>query len=1116
MTYDTSRTKLSKESQSARDQSDDKFLVVGLGASAGGIHALKEFFRGVPKESGIAYVVILHMSPEHESKLAEILQITSLIPVTQIKEREKIEPNHVYVIPPDQNLAMADGHLTLTNKIGALERRSPVDLFFRTLAEANEECSVSVILSGTGADGSMGLKRIKEHGGVAFAQDPEEAEYDDMPNNAIATGLIDYVLPVAEIPARIFSYKDHLGTVQIPEKSEEVPETDEEALLDIFAQLRVRTGHDFSNYKRATLLRRIDRRIGLNEMPGLPAYARFLREHQQEANALMKDLLISVTNFFRDPESIEALASKVIPKIFAARNPDDPVRVWVAGCATGEEAYSIAILLSEYMSNEGRAPNLQVFATDLDKDAVQIARDGFYKEAEVADVSPERLHRFFTRDSNGYRVRRELREAILFAVHNVLRDPPFSHLDLIFCRNLLIYLNRTAQNKVLEILHFALDPSCYLFLGASESIDVAGDLFVVEDKQHRIFRSRPVPMRAFPIPETPFRPAPLTLAEREKTPEETRATERLSYADLHQRLLEEYAPPSIIVNEDYDIVHLTQRAGRYLRMGGGEPSHNLLKIVRPELRLELRTALYQAVQDRTYVAASGLKVTTEDGVQTLNIIVRPVLHEEDATRGFILVLFEEATDHTEVIEEVSRSDQPLAHRLEEELVHSKEQLRATVEQYEIQQEELRASNEELQASNEELRSTAEELETSKEELQSINEELTTVNQELEIKIEELSLANNNFQNLMNSTNIGTIFLDRTFKVRLFTPSAQQTFNLIPTDIGRPLLDITSRLKDANFLSDMQSVLQKLETIEREVKTTGSESYLMRVAPYRTTENKIEGLIITLVDVTELSRAREDLLKARQELESRVEKRTGELEGANEALRNEIAERRRVEEARIELLSQLVTAQEDERRRFARDLHDQLGQQLTALSLKLESLKVEAENSKQLSATVDGLQQIVGQLDLDVDFLAWQLRPLALDDLGLSAALSNYVKQWSEHFGIPAEFQATSLGQRFDPRIETNLYRIAQEALNNCAKHSQCTHAEILLERRDHQVVLIVEDDGVGFDPATVHKGDGQWGLLGMRERTALLDGSIEIESGPPKVGTTIYVRVPLVVRGGES
>lgn len=437
-----------------------------------------------------------------------------------------------------------------------------------------------------------------------------------------------------------------------------------------------------------------------------------------------------------------------------------------------------------------------------------------------------------------------------------------------------------------------------------------------------------------------------------------------------------------------------------------------------------------------------------------------------------------------------------------------------MEQNELHQEELRASNEEPQAMNEELRSTAEELETSKEELQSVNQELATVNEELKIKIEELSLANNNFQNLMNLTNVGTIFLDRNLRVRQFTLSAQETFNLIPTDLGRPLMDIPSRLKGADLLRDMQSVLQKLHTIEREVKTTGKESYIMRLVPYRTADDKIEGLVITLVDVTELTQAREDLLQARAELKSRAEERTGALEAANEALRNEVRERKRVEEARVELLGQLVSAQEDERRRFARDLHDQLGQQLTALRLKLESLKAHSESRMELRGVLDELDVIVKQLDSDVDFLAWQLRPVALDDLGLAAALSNYVKQWSDHFGIAAEFHTADLGQRFDPRIETNLYRIAQEALNNCAKHSQCSRAEILLERRDHNVVLIVEDDGIGFSQGTVREGAGQWGLLGMRERATLLDGTIEIESAP-KAGTTIYVRVPLTSGGGK-
>lgn len=425
MADDTSK-KQKKKSQVTKEKLNDGFLIVGLGASAGGIQALREFFMQVPEDSDIAYVVILHMSPEHESKLAEILQSSSLIPVTQVRERVKVVPNHVYVIPPNQNLAMTDGHLALTDMIGAEERRSPVDLFFRTLAEANEDRGVSVILSGTGANGSIGMKRIKEYGGVAFVQDPIEAEYSDMPRNAIATGMADYVLPVAEIPAKIISYKQHIGSVQIPEPAEKVPKTDEQALLDIFTQLRVRTGHDFSNYKRGTVLRRIERRLGLRELPGLPDYARFLREQPMEVHALMKDLLISVTNFFRDPDSIEALQRNIIPKIFEGKDSTEPIRVWVAGCATGEEAYSLAMLLSEHATQDNVAPNLQVFATDLDQDAIHIAREGYYKDPEVADISPERLRRFFTREADGYRVRRELRESILFAVHNVIKDPPFS------------------------------------------------------------------------------------------------------------------------------------------------------------------------------------------------------------------------------------------------------------------------------------------------------------------------------------------------------------------------------------------------------------------------------------------------------------------------------------------------------------------------------------------------------------------------------------------------------------------------------------------------------------------------------------------------------------------
>jgi two-component system CheB/CheR fusion protein len=1112
LAYDIPALKQKKSSEKENStEADKKFLVVGLGASAGGIQALKEFFSLVPRETGMAYVVILHMSPSHDSKLAEILQLTSAIPVTQVKERERIEPNHVYVIPPNQNLAITDGHLVLTQMIGIEERRSPVDLFFRTLAETNESRAVAVILSGTGANGSMGLKRVKEHGGIALVQEPTEAEYSDMPRNAIATGMVDYVLPVATIPAKIISYREHIGHVQLPEQPEEVPKTDEQAFMEIFTQLRVRTGHDFSNYKRATILRRIERRVGLREVSGLAAYARYLREQPEEVQALMKDLLISVTNFFRDPESLEALAESVIPKILQDKEINDPVRVWVAGCATGEEAYSVAMLLAEQVSRDGGSPNVQIFATDLDQDAIRRARDGYYLESEVADVSPERLRRFFNREVDGYRIRRELRESILFAVHNVIKDPPFSRLDLILCRNLLIYLNRTAQGRVLEVFHFALNPSGHLFLGSSESTEGASDLFVTVNKDHRIFRTRPVPPRTCPISDITFRPPSPPLIDREKSPEEKRAIERLSYADLHQRLLEQYGPPSVIVNEEYEIVHLSERAGRYMQLGGGEPSHNLLKLIRPELRLELRTALYQAVHDRINVEAKGLKVHTEEGPRSLNIQVRPVLREEDAARGFILVLFEDIEGGEAGVQDdiEPKSSEPIAHRLEQELVHSREQLRATVEQYEIQQEELRASNEELQAMNEELRSAAEELETSKEELQSVNEELTTVNQELKIKIEELSQANNNFQNLMNSTNIGTIFLDRDLRVRQFTPSARETFNLIPSDIGRPLMDLTTKLKESHLLDEIELVLEKLQIVEREVKTTDGHYFIMRLSPYRTIEDKIDGVVITLVDVSELTTAREELRDAHEELETRVKTRTHELANTNQALRTEVAERAQLEDMRMQLLAQLVTTQEDERRRFAQDLHDQLGQQLTLLRMRLEDLKTSNEHPEKVTTAIGDLQGIVRQLDSDVDFLAWQLRPIALDDLGLAAALENYMGQWSRHFKVKGEFRSGGLQhERFTSQAETNLYRIVQEALNNCVKHANCKTAEVLLERREDQLVLIIEDDGDGFEPDEVKRDEGRWGLIGIRERAALLKGTVEIESSPSK-GTSIFISVPL-------
>ncbi|RYG03607.1 MAG: PAS domain S-box protein [Chitinophagaceae bacterium] len=825
-------------------------LIAGIGASAGGIQALTTFFTHVKVDSGIAYVVILHLSPDHDSKLAEIISSVAAIRVTKVVSKTLVEPNQIYVISPNHHLTMEDGHILVNENLTLEDRRAPVDIFFRTLAESHGTNAICIVLSGTGANGSMGLKIIKEKGGAAFVQSPMEAEFNEMPRNSIETGLVDGILPVEKIPGQLVEYKKNLNINKVEVEMDNPAEEQQHALRDIFVQLRMRTGHDFSNYKRPTLLRRIEQRMNIRNIPTIREYANFLHEHSEESIALLKNLLISVTNFFRDTRQFHTIETKVIPDIIRGKNFEDKIRIWVAGCATGEEAYSIAMLCAEQLEGVTDAPKVQIFATDIDESAIAIAREAYYTINDAADVSPERLNRYFTKEGNDYRIRKEIREMVLFATHNFLKDPPFSRLNLITCRNVLIYLNSMAQERVIETFHFALNPGGYLFLGTSESVDGATDLYSTFDRESHVFQSRQVRSRHYPVPEIisgpRFTPAdPL----RKSDLKENRVQEHITFGELHQRLLEEYAPPSVIVNEDYDIVHMSERAGRYLEMSGGEPTQNILKLVRPGLRLELRTALFQAIQRKTLVETRGLKIAFNDETHSLNIKVRPVLDEQSATKGFILVIFEPASDDQAPEKIVISANEPVAKRLEEELIRLKGQLRTSSDQHEFQAEELKASNEELQAMNEELRSAAEELETSKEELQSINEELRTVNQELKIKIEETSLSSNNLQNLINSADVGTIFLDRNFRIRFFTPPASHLFNLIASDFGRPITDITHKLEYIGLLEDAKTVLEKLVAIEREVKTNDSHYFIMRVLPYRTTEDRIDGVVITFFDIT---------------------------------------------------------------------------------------------------------------------------------------------------------------------------------------------------------------------------------------------------------------------------
>jgi two-component system CheB/CheR fusion protein len=849
---DSEPDKLSVDRISPVPPAHHDLLVVGIGASAGGIPALKAFFAAMPADSGMAFVVILHLSRKHESHLAEILQSETGMTVTQVRETLSVEPNTVYVIPPGKHLTMVDGAITLVEPEQSLGRRVPVDLLFRTLGDVYGKNAVCVVLSGTGTDGTLGLKRVKESGGIAIVQDPAEAEFAEMPRSAIETHLADVILPVSEMPAKLLTLKLNATKFDLPDDIEMPPNVDlgADALREVLTLLRIRTGHDFSHYKRPTLMRRMARRMMVHDLSDLPGYLEYLREHPEELQSLLQDLLISVTNFFRDSTVFEELEREVIPKIFQGKNSGDQVRVWVAACATGEEAYTIAMLLCEYAENmPGDPPGIQVFASDIDERAIAAARNGYYNDTIVADVSEERLHRFFVKEGHHYRVKKSLREIVLFAQHNLLRDPPFSKLDLISCRNLLIYLNRNTQESVFDVFHFSLRSGGFLLLAPSESAEGASTRFSAINTKCRIYQSRAGASRYRTVPMMP-----ITGKWQMNIPEVPAAgnDDIVSFGEIHRKLVERHALPSVLVNEDYDIVHSSERAGRYLRFLGGEPTRNLLKVVHPGLSLDLRATLIEATQEKRAAESHNVRIDLDGNRIAVDFIVRPC----DTPAGFLLITFDESPAADQDSEVASAGDirervvESIGRRLGEELQITKDRLRTTIEQNEISVEELRASNEELQAINEELRSVSEELETSKEELQSVNEELTTVNHELKEKIDEANESASDMLNLMSSTDIGTIFLDLSLRIKRYTPAVQALFNIIPSDIGRPLEHLTHKLNYDDLAKDAAEVLRSLNMFEREVRSKDGGMYLTRFLPYRTIDDHVDGVVLSFIDINE--------------------------------------------------------------------------------------------------------------------------------------------------------------------------------------------------------------------------------------------------------------------------
>lgn len=859
---------------------DAGFNIVGIGASAGGLEAFEQFFRNVPPDCGMAFVLASHLDPDHDSLLTEILQRATTMPVVEAIDQVKVEPNHVYVLPPNREMAIFHGALQLNEPEMPRGQRMVIDSFLRSLAEDQGEKAIGIILSGTGTDGTLGLRAIQGAGGITLVQEPATAKYDGMPVSAIHAGYATYTLPVEKMPQQLLSNKRNLFVA----KEEQPAPSGENSMSRILMLLRSGTGNDFSLYKKSTIGRRIERRMSQHNIENAEVYARYLKEHPAEVQLLFKELLINVTSFFRDTEAFVALKNDVLPLLLKDKPESYIFRVWVAGCATGEEAYSIAILLREFLNESGREYKTQIYSTDLDDDAIAVARAGFYPPNIAQDVTPERLRRFFIKEDAGYRVKKEIREMVVFATQNIIKDPPFTKLDLLSCRNLMIYLKPELQNRVIPAFHYALKPGGVLFLSPSESIGNHVELFTALNRKWKFYQTAPTVASTRAVMSSGLSWTKDNPAIR---PDEViTKIKETDFAELTRRaLLQSYAPASVVTNIKGDILFVHGDTGKFLRPAPGQASFNVIEMAREGLQLELRNAIQEVVEKGIPALNREASFGSKNEFHFVNFSVRP-LPAADASQGMLLVSFHEAAN--------APSDKPASkapaaksktargkaaavsaeqlriEELERELAYTKENLHATIEEQQASNEELKSTNEEMQSTNEELQSTNEELETSKEELQSVNEELVTVNAELQNKIEQLAVMQNDMKNLLDNINIGTVFLNDGLNIKRFTREAVQVYRLVASDVGRPLGDIKSNIRDDDLLADAQTVLDSLVPREREVCTTGGAWYLARIQPYRTLDNVIDGVVLTFTDISKRMQAEAAMKDARELAESIVD------------------------------------------------------------------------------------------------------------------------------------------------------------------------------------------------------------------------------------------------------
>ena len=1206
------------------------YPVVAIGASAGGLQAFREMLDSLSPETGLSFVLISHLAPNHDSKLVSLLQKHTKMPVLPIEEGQRPLPNQVYVLLPNQLVTLQVGVFRLQSREANDRSPATVNIFFRSLAEDQKNFAVGVVLSGADGDGAEGLKAIKGEGGFALVQSPDSAIQAGMPRSSIAADHVDAVLPPAALALELARIAEQFVRPELRflERGK-APEGEDQFFPRILQLLRNQSGLELRQYKPETIRRRMARRMVLLRVETLADYHRFLQGRPDEIRALQEDILINVTRFFRDPEFWEAFRTQVIPTLFQDRPAGKPVRIWCAGCSTGEEAYSLATAVLEYIANNGLDTPVQVFGTDASDRSIEKARTAVYPDTIATDISPERLRRYFLKVDTGYQVSKHVRDACIFARQNLCNDPPFSHMDIVSCRNVMIYFSQPLQRQIMSTFHYALDPGGYMLLGMSEGLRDYGDAFFTFDRKHKIYTKTGGGSQAnFPLPRN-YRLSPVSPMGRSTTGDDGELWREMDLQRAADRIvLARFGPPALVVDDRMNVLQSRGQTSPLILLSPGAVSWNLSRVLRADVANEVRQAVQRSMDENMPVSTT-LETFDEQqkGKQHFQVDVLPIANVGTRPRCS-LVLFQIMEQGAVVKPALGTptSDQDVPadekdrqyRQLRDDLNATRLHLQTLLEERDARTQELVSANEEIQSANEELQSTNEELETTKEELQSTNEELQTVNDELQQRNAALEQTGNDLRNFLNSVNIPLLMLTSDLLIRQFTPPMQKLISVLPSDIGRPIADIRLQLSIENLEPVLREVSETLVTHESEVQDRDGRWYLLRIRPYRTADNKIEGLVIVLVDIDQLRSSQQGLIQTRDFSRAVVESvpvpvvvldahctiqtvntafrevtrmRTSELTGRslpdllhhlwgfyelgerleglltaeegtsfafehesttsnkkhllvrgqclstdgkrvlllvleditlrrqaeqilnrqNEALEGEVElaarELDRTQQELRGLTAHLFTAQEEERQRVARELHDDVGQRLSLLNLLLNSIqpgKLDPEESQKLAEATTHLQS----LSTDVRGMSHQLHPAILDDLGLSAALKALVNEFGKHEAMPATYVSRNLPILSAQPAVTAVYRITQEALRNVAKHAGTTHVKVILENRDGTLHLEVRDTGTGFDMKSEDELPGRGlGMITMKERARLAHGTLYVVSALGE-GTSVTADIP--------